>query len=122
MAATNRHDAGSEFAIQKRLVQYITARYPDLLFCASAGGARTSMAEAKRLKMAGYRKGFPDLFVYEPRATFHGLAIELKRDKGGRVSAHQRKWIEDLKRRGYMAAVCHGFDQSIELLDAYLDQ
>ena len=80
------------------------------------------MAEAKRLKMAGYRKGFPDLFVYEPRATFHGLAIELKRDKGGRVSAHQRKWIEDLKRRGYMAAVCHGFAPSIELLDAYLDQ
>jgi len=28
-------------------------------------------------------KGFPDLFFYEPRGEHHGLAIELKREKGG---------------------------------------
>jgi hypothetical protein len=27
-------------------------------------------------------KGFPDLFFCEPRGEHHGLAIELKRDKG----------------------------------------
>ena len=40
------------------------------------------MAEAKRLKASGYKRGFPDVFVYEPRGPFHGLAIELKKEKG----------------------------------------
>ena len=50
------------------------------------------MNEAKRLKATGYKRGFPDVFVYEPRGAFHGLAIELKKDKGGRVS-HEPKGV-----------------------------
>ena len=66
---------------------------------ASAGGARTSMREAV-LKETGYKKGFPDVFIYEPRGGHHGLSIELKREKGGRVSASQKEWKERLRRVG----------------------
>ena len=34
---------------------------------------------------------------YEPRGSFHGLAIELKKDKGGRVSQHQKEWLKSLE-------------------------
>ena len=59
-------------------------------------GARTSISEAKRMKASGYKRGFPDVFIYEPRGGFHGLSIEMKKEKGGVVSKHQKQWKESL--------------------------
>ena len=78
------------------------------------------MNEAKRLKAAGYKRGFPDVFVYESRGRFHGLAIELKKDKGGRVSQHQKEWLKSLEMRGFKATVAKGFDEAVKLLELYL--
>jgi hypothetical protein len=69
----------------------------------------------------GYVKGFPDLFVCEPRGKYHGLFIELKRP-GGKVSPEQIDWIKDLNRRGYYAIVCKGFDSARNTLDLYLSE
>lgn len=78
------------------------------------------MNEAKRLKAAGYKKGFPDVFVYEPRGAFHGLAIELKKEKGGSVSASQREWIAALEARGYHAVVAKGLEAAQMVIVDYL--
>lgn len=78
------------------------------------------MREAKRLKASGYKRGFPDVFIYEPRGRWHGLAIELKRDKGGRLSAPQREWIAALEARGYRAVVAKGLEAAKEVLTEYL--
>ena len=117
---SNRHGQGSEFEAQCRLDKYIEENYPDVLFCASAGGARTSISEAKRMKATGYKRGFPDVFIYEPRGGFHGLSIEMKKEKGGVVSKHQKQWKEDLIRRGYKATIARGFDAAVEILEDYL--
>ena len=117
---SNRHGDGSEWDIQRRFADYIDTEHPDVLWCASTGGARTSMAEAKRLKASGYKRGFPDVFVYEPRGPFHGLAIELKKEKGGRVSQAQKDWLNALEMRGYKATVAKGFDEAVAVLVAYL--
>ena len=53
------------------------------------------MVEAHRMKLTGYKKGFPDMFFYEPRQGFNGLAIELKRDMGS-ASPEQKKWGEQI--------------------------
>ena len=53
------------------------------------------MVEAHRMKLTGYKKGFPDMFFYEPRQGFNGLAIELKRDMG-RATPEQKKWREQI--------------------------
>jgi len=79
------------------------------------------MNEAKRLKAAGYKRGFPDVCVYEPRGAFHGLAIDLKKDKGGRVSTSQKEWLKSLEMRGYKATVAKGFDEAVRVLELYLD-
>ena len=76
-----RHGPDSEYTIQKSICELLDWKAPWLLYCASAGGVRTSLVEARRMKLTGYKKGFPDLFFYEPRQGFNGLAIELKRDK-----------------------------------------
>jgi len=116
----NRHGLGSEFEHQKMLTEYLDTNHPEVLWTASAGGARTSIAEAKRLKASGCKAGFPDVFIYEPRGSFHGLSIEMKKEKGGRVSPAQKKWKEDLSVRGYKATVAKGFDSAVEILEDYL--
>ena len=120
-AKSNRHGIGSEYEIQRRFADYIDTEHPNVLWCASAGGARTSMNEAKRMKATGYKRGFPDVFVYEARGGFHGLAIELKKDKGGRVSTSQKEWLKSLEMRGYKATVAKGYDEAVRVLEWYLD-
>ena len=109
-----------EFLIQRALIQYIELQYPKVLFCASAGGMYTTKTSAIRMKQAGYRRGFPDLFIYHPNRTHMGLAIELKKEQGGRVSKEQLQWIQDLRARRYQAYICHGLDSAISVLDEYM--
>jgi|TARA_R110000744_G_scaffold242532_2_gene359600 hypothetical protein len=117
---TKRRKQGSpEHSLQKSLVDYMLLSYPKILFCASAGGMRTSMSQAIKMKSSGYVKGFPDMFVYEPKNKFNGLAIELK-VKGNYPSPHQVKWISDLNARGYKAVVCTGFQEAINELNNYM--
>ncbi len=71
------------------------------------------------MKQTGYVKGFPDLFIYESRNGFNGLAIELKTFKGV-ASPEQKEWNKRLIERGYDAHICKGFDAAIQVIDAYL--
>ena len=93
---------------------------PDIMFCATVGGVRLSMNQAKRMKAAGYLAGVPDMLFFEPRGEFVGLAIELKA-KRGRVSAAQRDAIRRLNDRGWRAVVCTGFDETVAVLRDYFD-
>jgi hypothetical protein len=114
-----RKQGTPEHTLQKSLVQYMKLSYPKILFCASAGGMRTSMTQAVKMKSSGYVKGFPDMFIYEPKQKYNGLAIELK-VKGNYPSTHQKKWIADLNARGYKAVVCTGLDEAVTELNNYM--
>jgi hypothetical protein len=115
---SNRHGPDSEYSIQKSICELLDLRAPWLLYCASAGGARTSLIEARRMKATGYKKGFPDLFFYEPRGPYSGLAIELKRDKG-RATPDQKRWKAELEERGYKAVVARGRQACLDALKEY---
>jgi len=108
----------SEATIQQLVVRYLRSVYPSALHCASAGGVHTSYKQAKKMVATGYVKGFPDLFIYEARGNYHGLAIELKTHKGS-TSLHQRAWIQELTNRGYKAVVCKGYDSALQTIDSY---
>ena len=107
-----------EDSVQKAVVNYLKYAYPTALYCASAGGVRTSYKQAVKMKATGYVKGFPDLFIYEPRNGFFGLAIELKTEKGV-ASPEQKEWQIKLIERGYQAHICKGFDAAIQVIDSY---
>lgn len=65
-------------------------KYPELrLMYHIPNGGQRSKSEAARFKAAGVRAGVPDIFLPCPRSRYHGLYIELKRVKGGRVSGDQ---------------------------------
>jgi len=93
----------------------------DMLFHVPNGGAR-DIRVAAQLKSEGVKKGVPDLFLMAPRGGYHGLAIELKRRGGGRVSPEQKDWIERLNAQGYRATVCFGWNDARQTIEAYLGQ
>jgi hypothetical protein len=109
-----------EYELQKSVVKYIRFKYPQILYCASAGGVRTSMSQAIKMKATGYVKGFPDLFIYEPLKGFNGLAIELK-VKGNYPTKEQKSWAVELNDRGYKACICTGLDDAINCINRYFE-
>jgi hypothetical protein len=83
------------------------------------------------MKDEGVRKGVPDLCLPVPmwgRYTddgqidwYHGLFIEMKKEKGGTVSKEQKEWIELLKKQGYRVEVCKGYEAAVKVLEDYLN-
>lgn len=107
-----------EAGVQKAVVDYLKYTYPGTLYCASAGGVRTSMKQAIKMKATGYVKGVPDLQIFEPVGNYHGLLIEIK-DVKGVVSKEQKEWIKELNKRGYYATYSKGFEATIKVIDDY---
>ena len=112
----------SESNQQELVIKYLRLAYPNLLYCASAGGMRTSYLQAVKMKRTGYVKGFPDLFIYEPRNEYNGLAIEMKKEKGGVASPEQKRWQEQLRNRGYASYICKGSEEAIKVIDEYFNE
>jgi len=82
-------------------------------------GKRNKIA-GSMLRAAGLKSGVPDVLIFEPAPnmpTARGVAIELKRTKGGRLSEHQKKWLDTLSRLGWHTAVCKGYDAVISELE-----
>ena len=111
----------SESNQQEIVIKYLRLAYPEALYCASAGGMWTS--DSQRIKMArtGYVKGFPDLFIYEPRNEYNGLAIEMKKVKGSKIEPEQLQWQEQLRNRGYCSYICKGSEEAIKVIDEYFN-
>lgn len=118
------NDNPSEHVEQKALFAWAklaSTTHPDLrLLYAIPNGGKRSKAVAGKLKAEGVKTGVLDTCLPVARGGFHGLYLEMKRRKGGKVSADQKRWVEDLRAEGYSAVVCRGWDEAREVLLAYL--
>ena len=83
------------------------------------GGARNAVTGA-RMKAEGVMAGVPDILLAAPRQGFHGLWIELKRQKGGKVSEAQEGVIARLRQAGYRVEVCKGWTAARDAIENYL--
>ena len=54
-----------------------------------------------------------------PRGKYHGLYIEMKAGKN-KATDNQSKWLEALNNQGYVAVVCAGCAQAVEVITKYL--
>lgn len=84
------------------------------------GGSRNAI-EAARLKAQGVKPGVPDIFLPCAKKGFYGLYIELKRQKGGRVSEEQKSMIDALRDEGYKVAVCKGWEEAKNVITEYMN-
>lgn len=114
--------------------EYAAGRWPvlELLYAIPNGGIRPSKArtdkrgrtvrysvEAQKLRAEGVKSGVPDICLPVPSGQYHGLYIELK-TRRGRPSVAQRKWIAALRRHGYRAEVCRGWEAARAVIEDYL--
>jgi hypothetical protein len=96
-------------------------RMPELrmLYHVPNGGHRNKIVAAK-LKAEGVRSGVPDICLPVARLGYHGLYVEMKRRKGAKTTPEQTEWLEALRKQGYCAVVCYGFDEAREAVENYL--
>ena len=61
------------------------------------------------------------MFLPCARGGWHGLYIEMKRRKGGRVSIEQKKMILALRNQDYCVEVCQGWEEARDIITAYME-
>jgi hypothetical protein len=117
MSVSHSNTLPSEHAEQRTLVKWFRRQYPDAYIFAIPNGDGRSKSAGARLKAEGVSSGVPDLYV-----PAWNLWIEMKRQKGGRLSDNQKNWIAYLEGVGHTVIVGYGFDDAREKIIGHADR
>ncbi len=121
-----------EYLIHVAVVEWLTLKYPKVMFRSDLAGIRLPLGLAiKAKKLNGGVKGWPDLFIAEKSGIYSGMYIEIKKDfdevykKNGvmRKNEHiqtQNEVLNQLNKRGYYAIFGLGFYKIVGEISFYL--
>ena len=109
-----------EHILQVNCVNYFRLRYPKGLIYAIPNGGQRNVIVASKLKAEGVLSGVPDLHITIAKKGFHGLYIELKNGKSGKVSDNQQTIMDKLQSEGYRCEVCRSFDEFRNVVNDYM--
>jgi hypothetical protein len=110
----------TEHEEQRELVRWFRQTWPGVRIFAIPNGGHRSKATAGRLKAEGVASGVPDLFVPAWR-----LWVEMKRSKGGSLSAEQKDWIaylEGIESVNYWCIVGKGADDARAKISSFFNE
>ena len=105
--------------LHNSIVDYLN-NYPYILWTSTLGGVYLGKGNYKQkaLVKKHYKKGVPDILIFEPNLKHNGLMVELK-VKYNKPSKDQKLWIDNLNARGYKATVCYSLKEFIEIFTKY---
>ena len=93
----------------------------------SRSSSQHAMIRGAKLKRMGQSRGVWDYEVYVPIKGIDGtvdcyelLKIEMKRRKGGTVSAEQKQWGKIYELAGINCKVCKGADEAIKYVSKFI--
>ena len=93
----------------------------------SQSGGKNAMIRGAKLKRIGQSRGVFDYDVYVPIKGVTGevdcyelVKMEMKRKKGGTVSAEQKQWAKIYDMAGITNKVCKGADEAIAFIETIL--
>lgn len=121
-----------EAELRRMLARWLQYQYPNVIYRFDlAADLKLTMGQARKHKELHPKRGYPDLFIAEPRGKYHGMYVELKADgnspykRNGELkkSEHlqeQSDFIHSLKQRDYFAVFATGFDEATTLISQYL--
>lgn len=130
-----------EHDIYKMIADYLRYQYPTVIYRFDlAADLKLTMGQASKHKRLQRYRGYPDLFIAEPKAILRsdgndyikgGLYLEIKKagtrifkQDGTLVSdehiREQYDMLEQLRRRGYAANFACGFNEAKALIDRYM--
>lgn len=108
----------TEHQEQVDFVKWFRVSYPDVLIFAIPNGGYRSRVTASRLKAEGVVKGIPDLYI-----PAWNLWVEMKRTKGGSVSADQKSMMSYLEKYcRHQTIVAKGSDHAKEQIDHFVQR
>ena len=108
----------SEHAEQVDFVRWFRLSYPEVLIFAIPNGGYRSPSTANRLKAEGVVKGIPDLYI-----PAWNLWVEMKRTKGGSVSADQKSMMAYLEKYcRHQTIVAKGSDHAKEQIADFVQR
>ena len=113
--------ARTEQYLQQACVQFMANQYPKVLCVHTPNGGIRDKGTARILKGMGVVAGFPDLFIYKPNVDFHGLAIELKSQRG-KPTANQLAIKDRLENAGYKYKIVRDVSEFIKEVENYLSK
>ena len=105
----------SETEEQEGFVNWFRSRFPGVLIYAIPNGGHRAMSTAKRLKADGVVSGIPDMHIPAWR-----LWVEMKRAKGGALSADQKAMIQHLEGIGHKVIVGRGAEDASAQVVAWI--
>lgn len=109
----------SEAEAQRIICAYLNTL--GLLYCHVPNEGKRSKVLGYQMRQLGLSAGVPDLLIFDrppAKPDCPGVALEMKRGKGGRVTELQQGWLTALRARGWEAHVCHGSGEAIKVLSA----
>jgi hypothetical protein len=130
------HYVNPEYVLSRQIAYYLRAQYPKCFYHFDPSGLSHTKAQAGMMKALQPGRGYPDLFICEPKqslknGSYHGLFIELKpegakiyKKDGTPATPHLAEQLEcllKLKLKGYQAAFGIGFENTKKLIDDYLN-
>lgn len=88
-----------------------------------AGDAGQRARQMNSMKAQGLKPAVSDIVialpVFDATRAYHGMFLEMKRVKGSRVDPAQVAWAALMRRVGYYAEICKGFDDAKTHIDFY---
>lgn len=112
----------SEHMEQCAFIQWFRLQYPkhaNQLFAIPNGGLR-NIKVAQKLKAEGVMAGVADLFFMEAQGGYHGLFIEMKKEKGGSQTASQKEFENIAIESGFLYVVSHGNMEAQRVIKKYI--
>lgn len=115
----------TEYEECKIFVQWLRLNNIPHSHCAneSQSGSRNAMIRGAKLKAIGQSRGVFDYDIYVPIKGITGaidcyelIKIEMKRRKGGTVSAEQKSWMKIYEKAGIQCKICKGADEAIDFV------
>lgn len=116
------HDAHKGLGVPDARVLFSSLNGTTLAGGRTEKGVSLAVIRAVQAKRQGMVSGVPDLCLAVPRRGFHGLYIEMKRERGvpSDVKPEQREMHVLLRAQGYAVQVCFGLAQAVDVVVAYL--
>lgn len=112
-----REACASEDQIQCAVMGYLRSYgHEDAVAFHVPNGGHRNIITATKLKAQGVVPGIPDVIVIHDS---HLYGLELKRERGGQLSANQKNILARLETAGATVAVARGLDEALCVLSRW---
>lgn len=121
----------TEHQLYGQIATYLQVHYPKVIWRFDlAADMKLTVGQATKHKHLNPHRGYPDLFIAEPKQGSNGLYIEIKVDgtrlkkkDGTWASTHleeQNEMLNKLQAKGYAAYFARGYKEVIDIINEYL--